>query len=269
MTVFAAYNNMRSRSIAISALRLEQMQELDGFGLQVQAIFQSGDFMIHHRATDKGSRTTTRWWGWQLGPQLFQIVLQMGGLAQSTVVDMMCQKSTSQSELFVSRDPAQGMLWSNAFALPWTSKNNQFLPTGATLFFFPPPRLIPKMVASLLSQAVTSAVVIVPSATDKAWFRQLYAMSIDRPVILPTLDQILDPPEGSSNAQDTPPTWTPIAFFLSGIVELREEFLRTKRTCGNFSTQVRTVNGYARAAPNSYVIAKVETTIQQICQESR
>mmetsp|Transcript_21810 Transcript_21810/g.65154 ORF Transcript_21810/g.65154 Transcript_21810/m.65154 type:complete len:447 (+) Transcript_21810:2373-3713(+) len=266
--VVCAHGKMRTRSEPIAELALTTTELLFGRNVQRVSRFIRGVDMVADREADADSRLKSRWYNWGLRHEAFARLCRGLKVHLSSVVDMFCTPETTQAPLqrSVVHDHHPMALWTDAFTQSWSADSNPLLEYHNTLFLFPPPRLLDKAswrwaTMEEAREYAPQAIVIMPVHTHKEWFRFFIQRMVRKAVLLPPMANLLEPPEGRRDAEDSPPPWSWIGILISTDVGRVQDF-RERRSLGGDVSIVGRTHGWPRTSKDFSAIAKTKEAIQ-------
>lgn len=181
-------------------------QHLDYRWIQLQPFYETGSEMESTWATDRMSRRKTAWWEWKVRTSEVARVVRALGLAgeQARMIDLFAEPATRRWSRYVTRSVllGEGKLWTDALTRTWRAGANPLIAVNDILWIFPPPRLWPNVVTRLRElRAGQQAVLIVAEVGAPVPLYEWIAQHQLRRVKLPSLADLLTPPEGRHNSE--------------------------------------------------------------------
>lgn len=174
----------------------------------------------HGFTADQASRTSTRPSLWDRGLPMelyYRLLEELGFPPEFPVIDMFTCSRTAKSPRFVSRFAHQDNLWTDALdtvRYPWSPDQNPKIQPGDLLYCFPPPKLIPNVLANVRNYR-SSSVLLVARYGSTLPITEMMLMSTGPPVFLPVSVNDLEHPDGPHAPPLDGATMTLIAMHLS------------------------------------------------------
>lgn len=274
-TIEAAQRRLRTRSVEVASLMLRSCERMFERHVQRMPRLIGKAVMDGERQADAASREHSRWYEWMLKPAVFERMCKKLKVDTQDVIDLFAQPETTQVALerSVVYDHHPLAMWTDAFTASWSADSNDVLEWTDVLYMFPPPRLLPRVQQRWLEieeseEWVESAVLVIPVHPQHSWFRFFVQRMVAKAVVLPSMTNILVPPEGRREAKDAPPEWSWIGLKLSTNTERRQAFRERRSVSGDVSIQMQT-RGSRGTSGRSSSIAKVKEAIREAFQMSR
>jgi hypothetical protein len=199
-----------SRSLGMSMLGADYFDWRETHRLSIGFQFLAGVLNV---TSDTLSRWEMTHREWQLHPPLFREVCHLLGL--TPVVDLFASRQNRQLSRFFSFEHDYEAEGTNAFNSEWGQLG--------TVYAYPPPVLIARLLQKLRYDNVRSAIVMVPVWIAQSWWPTMLEMLTSTPLLLPneewiTQDQWDQPTWGGK--------WSMIAVPLSGNLGFARESRR-------------------------------------------
>ena len=161
-----------SRSLGMSILGADYFDWRERYNLSIGFEFLAGVLNVE---SDRLSRWECNHREWQLSPTLFRAMCRH--LQVRPVVDLFASRVNRQLGKFFSYEHDYAAEGTNAFNSKWGSLG--------TLYAYPPPILISRMLQKIRHDRVQSAVVIVPVWIAQNWWPTMMEMITGSPLLLP------------------------------------------------------------------------------------
>ena len=116
---------------------------------------------------------------WMLNIDIFNKLTESWGVPD---IDLFATRLNAQVEKYASWKPDPGCEFIDAFSVPWS---NSFF------YVFPPFSLLGKVIQKLRRDRTEHCMVIAPIWPTQCWYTNLLQLLIDKPIILPTTDNLL------------------------------------------------------------------------------
>jgi hypothetical protein len=188
-----------SRSLGMSILGADYYDWREKFRLSIGFQFLAGELNVE---SDGLSRWEMNHREWQLEPRLFREVCRR--FRANPEIDLMASRQNAQTKLFFSYEHDYESVGTNCFHARWNWK---------TVYAYPPPLLVGRVLQHLRRDRVPSAILIVPVWMAQNWWPTMLEMLRSPPLLCPNEDWI-------TRDQWEVPTWecrwSLIAVHLSG-----------------------------------------------------
>lgn len=221
MTVKSVIVKRLTSSEPIAAAAVKYMRHCRKNNQQITAKHISGDDMVKHRKGDALSREKTKYWEWMIERGRVLALWRTWAVNGMQVIDLFSTESTKQAKHFVAYLFQARALWLDAFSKPWGPKQNSLISKDHTLWAFPPPKQIPRVMAYLADTASGTQIqmmLVVPQIQGGWWIQEARQRGWmqGEPVSLGKWNEIVTPPEGwKDNKSNGPPTWELVVMRLS------------------------------------------------------
>ena len=153
---------------------------------------------------------------WSLHPEVCRQVWKVWGAPH---VDLFATKHNHKLPVYCSPIPDPAAWSTDAMTTPWDN---------LCAYAFPPPALVPKVLAKLAQSKNTHLVLIAPLWPQQHWFPDLLFMAIDHPRSLPVWKSLLKQPH-MDKFHPTPEIFRYHAWMLSSVVSEQEDFQKKQR----------------------------------------
>ena len=220
---------------------LKVAQELWGFCLE-RDILLSAEYLpgrLNVQA-DWESRHLSDTSDWRLKPTVFQQIQTIWGPFQ---IDLFASRHNAQLERYVSWKQDPYALAVDAFLLEWRNQN---------AYLFPPFAMIPRCLAKVYKDQAT-VVIITPTWQSQAWYPSLLEMSIDLPILLPQMRDMLVSPRGEPHPLSVTNNLMLAAWKVSGDRHLQEGFRQKLPLCWQSTPGGRAPLAFTKAPGDSGV----------------
>ena len=149
---------------------------------------------------------------WKLSPQIFTQICQMMGVPN---VDLFASRVSHQIQTYMSLKSDPQCLAIDAFRQNW----EQYFP-----YAFPPFCLISKVLRQVSTQSLEKMIIITPLWPTQPWYPLLLSMSIQQPILLPNIPNLLTNPLGQTHPLIQTTSLDLVAWMVSGRPSLTREF---------------------------------------------
>ena len=191
---------------------LKVAQELWDFCLQRNILLSAEHLPGHLNVeADWESRNISDSSDWRLKPAVFQQLQTVWGPFK---LDLFANRHNSQLDRYISWRPDPFALAVDAFQLDWK---------GQEAYLFPPFSMIPRCLAKIYKDMAT-VVIITPTWQTQSWYPTLLEMSVDLPVLLPHMEDMLTSPRGEPHPLTVTNNLSLAAWKVSGDRHFQEVF---------------------------------------------
>ena len=166
---------------------------------------------IQNVQADLESRQMRDTSNWMLNKGIFKQINQMWGPLK---IDLFADRLNTQLENYMSWRPDPYAMGMDAFQIPWNNKRG---------YAFPPFCLITRCLSKVLKEK-SEIVIITPAWQTQPYYPLLLTLSIDNPILLPPMKNLLLSPEGVVHPLVSNQTLKLVAWKVSGDKYKQQEF---------------------------------------------
>lgn len=166
---------------------------------------------IQNVQADLESRQMRDTSNWMLNKGIFKQINQMWGPLN---IDLFADRLNTQLENYMSWRPDPYAMGMDAFQIPWNNKRG---------YAFPPFCLITRCLSKVLKEK-SEIVIITPAWQTQPYYPLLLTLSIDNPILLPPMKNLLLSPEGVVHPLVSNQTLKLVAWKVSGDKNKQQEF---------------------------------------------
>lgn len=156
---------------------------------------------------------------WMLNKGIFKQINQMWGPLK---IDLFADRLNTQLENYMSWRPDPYAMGMDTFQIPWNNKRG---------YAFPPFWLITRCLSKVLKEK-SENVIITPAWQTQPYYPLLLTLSIDNPILLPPMKNLLLSPEGVVHPLVSSQTLKLVAWKVSGEKTSSRSFGANFRTLG-------------------------------------
>jgi hypothetical protein len=165
---------------------------------------------------DEMSRVFTDTSNWKLQEGVFKMIqTQWGPLG----IDLFADRLNTQLEKYCSWKPDPSAVQVDAFLMTWRDQN---------AYAFPPFCLVNRCLAKVRWEE-TTLIIVTPVWHTQVWYPHLLAMSVEEPLLLPPLPDLLKGPRGQIHPMLDQGHLRLAAWKVSGNQKLQSKFLKRLR----------------------------------------
>ena len=188
-----------SRSLGMSVLGADFWDWREQHHLSLSFAFLPGILNVTSDGLSRVEMTPNEW---KLSPRLFRTLCRH--LRVRPQVDLFASAHNHQCPRFYSYTHDSCALGTNAFAHPWGDLG--------TIYAYPPPSLVSRVIQRLRTDRVRSSVLVVPAWLSQSWWPLLMEMLTSPPLLLPNVPWLT---QDQWDHPTWPCRWSMIAVTLS------------------------------------------------------
>ena len=124
---------------------------------------------------------------WKLSPVVYRAITQIFGVPE---IDLFADRTNFQHPVYMSWKPDPQAIHTDAFTAKWHGRG--------LLYLFPPFCMVAKCLAKIQAEKVT-AILITPTWQAQPFYPRLLQMSVENPILLPHMSNLLLGPRGEEH----------------------------------------------------------------------
>ena len=174
---------------------------------------------IWNVTADQESRVFRDSSSWKLLSTVYQAITRVMGVPE---VDLFADRTNFQHPIYMSWKPDPQAIHTDAFTVKWHGRG--------LLYLFPPFCMIGKCLAKIQAEQVT-AIMITPTWQAQTFYPRLLQMSVEDPILLPQMDNLLLGPRGEEHPLIGMGSLTLAAWKVSGEMSAVKAYQQQLKGC--------------------------------------
>ena len=169
---------------------------------------------------DKESRVFNDSSNWKLNENVFQMIMSQFGKAE---LDLFADRTNHQLPKYISWKPDPTALTTDTFSVKWNNIHG---------YAFPPICLIGRCLAKVREEQAT-LIIITPTWQGQPWYATLLQMTIENPILLPQMNNLLTGPTNEYHPMVLAGAMTLAAWKISGKTPEIQHYRQKLEICCN------------------------------------